>query len=76
MKDAVSQGAKVIVGGNKHDRGGNFYQATLLADVSTEMRVVKEEIFGPVAAAIRSVDIGYLLLTGKVFQLIDMFGNI
>ncbi|XP_059175882.1 succinate-semialdehyde dehydrogenase, mitochondrial-like isoform X2 [Physella acuta] len=53
VKDAVSQGAKVIVGGSKDERGGNFYQATLLADVSTEMRVVKEEIFGPVAAAIR-----------------------
>ncbi|CAL1528525.1 unnamed protein product [Lymnaea stagnalis] len=53
VKDAVSAGATVVVGGNRDAKGGNFYQPTLLSNVTTEMRVVKEEIFGPVAAVIR-----------------------
>ncbi|KAH9510114.1 Succinate-semialdehyde dehydrogenase, mitochondrial [Bulinus truncatus] len=53
VKDAVASGAKVIVGGNKDPRGGNFYEPTLLSEVTSDMRVVKEEIFGPVAAVVR-----------------------
>ncbi len=49
----MSQGAKVVVGGKCHALGGNFYEATLLTDVTTDMRCAKEEIFGPVASIIK-----------------------
>jgi succinate-semialdehyde dehydrogenase/glutarate-semialdehyde dehydrogenase len=49
VADACEQGARVICGGRQHELGGTFYQPTLLADVTTAMRVAHEEIFGPVA---------------------------
>ncbi|HYR25869.1 MAG TPA: NAD-dependent succinate-semialdehyde dehydrogenase [Aquabacterium sp.] len=50
MADAVSKGARVLTGGQRADIGtGAFYQPTVLADVTAEMRVAREEIFGPVA---------------------------
>ncbi|ESO91188.1 hypothetical protein LOTGIDRAFT_209552 [Lottia gigantea] len=49
VDDAVAKGARVVMGGTKGDKGGNFYNPTLLADVTTNMRCGKEEIFGPVA---------------------------
>jgi acyl-CoA reductase-like NAD-dependent aldehyde dehydrogenase len=45
VKEAVSQGATVLTGG---EGDGPFYQPTLIADVEPEMKVCKEEIFGPV----------------------------
>jgi acyl-CoA reductase-like NAD-dependent aldehyde dehydrogenase len=45
VKEAVSQGARILSGG---EGDGPFYQPTLLADVDPEMKVCKEEIFGPV----------------------------
>nr|KAI8729795.1 succinate-semialdehyde dehydrogenase; mitochondrial isoform X3 [Biomphalaria glabrata] len=53
VKDAVACGAKVIVGGKNAAIGGNFYEPTLLSDVTVDMRVVQEEIFGPVAAIVK-----------------------
>ncbi|XP_064604978.1 succinate-semialdehyde dehydrogenase, mitochondrial-like isoform X2 [Liolophura sinensis] len=53
VQDAVSKGAKVVTGGKFHEKGGNFYQPTLLRDVTTEMRCLKEEIFGPVAPVVK-----------------------
>jgi succinate-semialdehyde dehydrogenase / glutarate-semialdehyde dehydrogenase len=47
--DAVGKGAKAIVGGSKHDGAGYFYEPTVLGDVPAEARLLKEEIFGPVA---------------------------
>lgn len=47
-QDAVSKGAKVICGGNKADREGFFFEPTVLSDVTNEMRVYNEEIFGPI----------------------------
>ena len=41
------------MGGNRHALGGNFYEATLITDVSPDMRCAQEEIFGPVAAIIK-----------------------
>jgi len=49
IKDAVSKGAKVLVGGQRHKLGYTFFQPTLLADVTTDMKVTYEETFGPVA---------------------------
>ena len=47
-----TEGARVLTGGRATDGGlgGYFYEPTVLVDVSNDMRVVREEIFGPVAA--------------------------
>jgi succinate-semialdehyde dehydrogenase/glutarate-semialdehyde dehydrogenase len=49
VADALSKGARVLCGGARHERGGNFFQPTVLADVTTDMKVAREETFGPVA---------------------------
>src|SRR6478752_2439792 len=49
VSDAVSRGATVAVGGVAPGGAGNFYPATVLADVPGDARILKEEVFGPVA---------------------------
>ncbi|WP_370329160.1 NAD-dependent succinate-semialdehyde dehydrogenase [Mycolicibacterium hippocampi] len=49
VSDAVSRGATVAVGGVAPGGPGNFYPATVLADVPADARIRKEEVFGPVA---------------------------
>jgi succinate-semialdehyde dehydrogenase/glutarate-semialdehyde dehydrogenase len=49
VQDALDKGAKATVGGQRDVQGPCFYQPTVLANVSQDMRVFKEEIFGPVA---------------------------
>jgi len=49
VDDAVAKGAEVVVGGTKRDGAGYFYDPTVLADVSGDADLLKEEIFGPVA---------------------------
>ncbi len=53
VADATGKGAKVAVGGGRHDLGGTFYQPTVLTEVTPEMKVTKEETFGPVAPLFR-----------------------
>ena len=53
IEDAVSKGARLVVGGKRHQLGGSFYQPTVLADVKPGMKITKEETFGPVAPVIR-----------------------
>ena len=53
VADALAKGARVLCGGARHARGGNFYQPTVLADVTPAMRVAREETFGPVAPLFR-----------------------
>ena len=53
IQDALSKGARVISGGARHDLGGTFFQPTVLAEVNTDMKVTKEETFGPVAPLYR-----------------------
>jgi succinate-semialdehyde dehydrogenase/glutarate-semialdehyde dehydrogenase len=50
--DAVTRGARVVVGGERPDRVGYFYPPTVLADVSPESELMSQEIFGPVAPLI------------------------
>jgi succinate-semialdehyde dehydrogenase/glutarate-semialdehyde dehydrogenase len=50
MVDANAKGAKVLLGGAPHALGHHFYQPTLLTNVSQDMRIAREEIFGPIAA--------------------------
>ncbi len=52
VADAVRKGATVLAGGRRHSRGGLFYEPTVLADVTPEMRIYREETFGPVAAVV------------------------
>lgn len=53
VEDAVSKGAKVLTGGKAHELGGNFWQPTVLADATDEMKLAGEETFGPLAACFR-----------------------
>ncbi|PON26813.1 succinate-semialdehyde dehydrogenase [Trichoderma gamsii] len=50
VQDAVSKGARLLHGGKRLPLGPNFYDLTVLADVTPEMQVFREETFGPVAA--------------------------
>ncbi|MFT7475589.1 MAG: succinate-semialdehyde dehydrogenase/glutarate-semialdehyde dehydrogenase [Verrucomicrobiales bacterium] len=51
--DALSDGATALTGGAPHELGGTYYQVTVLGDVTTDMRLFSEEIFGPVAPLYR-----------------------
>jgi succinate-semialdehyde dehydrogenase/glutarate-semialdehyde dehydrogenase len=53
IEDATKKGAKVVVGGRRHERGGRFFQPTVLVDVTSSMMVAREETFGPVAPLFR-----------------------
>jgi succinate-semialdehyde dehydrogenase/glutarate-semialdehyde dehydrogenase len=53
VADALKHGAKVILGGKRHPLGGNFFEPTILADVTSDMLVAREETFGPVAPLFR-----------------------
>lgn len=57
----VQQGARAVAGGRKLDREGFFMAPTILADVSPEDRVNKEEIFGPVLSVLKFSDPGEAL---------------
>jgi succinate-semialdehyde dehydrogenase/glutarate-semialdehyde dehydrogenase len=49
VEDAIARGARVLAGGSRMPQlGTNFYQPTVLADVTHEMRIMREETFGPV----------------------------
>lgn len=49
MEDAKQKGATILLGGERHQLGGNFFQPTLLSNIDNGMRVANEEIFGPIA---------------------------
>jgi succinate-semialdehyde dehydrogenase/glutarate-semialdehyde dehydrogenase len=51
--EAVKKGAKILTGGMLDNAGPLFYRPTVVGEVTTDMRIVHEEIFGPVAALIR-----------------------
>jgi len=53
VKSAIEDGAEVLTGGGIDDQGECFYQPTVLANVNDQMRVFREEIFGPVAPVFR-----------------------
>jgi len=53
VDDAVAKGAKVVAGGSRSDLGACFIEPTVLTNVTRDMRVFREEIFGPVAPVFR-----------------------
>src|SRR5262245_55111548 len=53
IADAVEHGASVVTGGKRHEKGGQFFQPTVLANVTPSMKITHEETFGPVAPLYR-----------------------
>ncbi|ENW81725.1 hypothetical protein F909_01409 [Acinetobacter sp. ANC 3929] len=53
IADACSKGASIVVGGQPHALGKTFFEPTILRDVTQEMKVAKEETFGPLAPLFR-----------------------
>ena len=53
VRDALSKGATVVTGGKRHALGGHFYEPTVLSQISADMKIMREETFGPVAAVIK-----------------------
>ncbi|NKM23571.1 NADP-dependent succinate-semialdehyde dehydrogenase [Rhizobium laguerreae] len=56
VSDALAKGARLIQGGRRHELGGTFFEATVLADVTPDMVVAHEETFGPLAPLFRFKD--------------------
>jgi len=52
LRDAISKGAKIHCGGQRHDLGGTFFQPTIISNIDVSMSIFEEEIFGPVASII------------------------
>ena len=75
IKDAVSKGARIVVGGKKHALGGLFFEPTVLTGVDTTMKVTREETFGPVAPLFRfkAEDEGVAMANDTEFGLASYF---
>ncbi|MFT3848774.1 MAG: NADP-dependent succinate-semialdehyde dehydrogenase [Propionivibrio sp.] len=56
LADAAAKGARILCGGKRHALGGTFFEPTIVADVTPDMRMAREEIFGPVAPLFRFKD--------------------
>lgn len=54
--DAISKGAHLMVGGDRSDLGGSFFNPTILTNVTSEMKLANEETFGPIAALFKFED--------------------
>ena len=53
IRDALDHGATLVTGGKTHAKGALFFEPTLLANVTQEMKIAREETFGPVAPIFR-----------------------
>lgn len=53
IADALAKGGRLLAGGKRHALGHSFFEPTIIADVTSEMRVAKEETFGPLAPLFR-----------------------
>jgi succinate-semialdehyde dehydrogenase/glutarate-semialdehyde dehydrogenase len=56
VQDALSKGAKLLTGGKRRDGPGYFYEPTVVAEVTPEMKLYYEETFGPVATIYKVSD--------------------
>jgi succinate-semialdehyde dehydrogenase/glutarate-semialdehyde dehydrogenase len=61
----VSGGARVLTGGKRIQRAGNFYMPTVLADVNRDSATYGEELFGPVAMLLRVEDVAQAVATAN-----------
>ena len=57
IADAKSKGAEIVVGGERHELGGTFFQPTIMTGVTKEMKVAREETFGPLAPLFKFDDV-------------------
>ncbi len=53
LADALAGGAKLLAGGSRHALGGTFFQPTVVSEVRADMKLAREETFGPLAGVIR-----------------------
>ncbi|WP_417461905.1 NADP-dependent succinate-semialdehyde dehydrogenase [Kordiimonas sp.] len=53
IADALSKGGELVTGGKRHSLGGSFFEPTLIKNVTKDMKVAREETFGPVAPVFR-----------------------
>jgi len=53
IQDATAKGGKVVAGGKRHALGGSFFEPTVISGATSEMKFMKEEIFGPIAPVFR-----------------------
>ena len=56
VQDSIKAGARLLTGGERIDRPGNWYPPTVLADIPKDARAYREELFGPVALVFRARD--------------------
>lgn len=56
VEDARSKGARILTGGRRADKAGDWYEPTVLADVDHTMRIMREETFGPVLPIMKVAD--------------------
>lgn len=56
IEDALDKGARIVCGGRRHELGGTFFEPTVLAEVTSEMLIAREETFGPLAPLFRFSD--------------------
>jgi len=56
VADAVEKGGRVLLGGKRHARGGSFFEPTIIADATANMKVAQEETFGPLSPIFRFKD--------------------
>ena len=75
VEDAQQKGARVALGGARHNLGGTFYQPTLLTGVTADMKVACEETFGPLAPlfAFETEEEGIALANDTPFGLASYF---
>jgi len=53
IADATSKGGKIISGGKRHEKGGTFFEPTVITDATADMQFATEEIFGPLSAVFK-----------------------
>jgi succinate-semialdehyde dehydrogenase/glutarate-semialdehyde dehydrogenase len=53
VKDALEKGGRILTGGKRHEKGGTFFEPTVIVDATRDMQVFGEETFGPMAPLIR-----------------------
>jgi succinate-semialdehyde dehydrogenase/glutarate-semialdehyde dehydrogenase len=75
IADATARGARVVTGGGRHERGGLFFQPTILTGMTQDMAVAGEETFGPVAPLFRfeTEDEAVRLANDTIFGLASYF---
>jgi succinate-semialdehyde dehydrogenase/glutarate-semialdehyde dehydrogenase len=56
LEDALAGGATLLAGGHRSDLGGTYFEPTVVANVKADMKLAKEETFGPLAGVIRFTD--------------------